>query len=562
MQRRLLACGARPINNVVDITNYALFEYGQPLHAFDFNRLAEKTLVVRRAKPEEPIATLDGISRKLSADTLVIADARQAVAVAGIMGGMGSEVVPTTNAVLLESARFDPVTVRRAARRLGLASESSYRFERGVDPDGVEAASRRAAELICELAGGNEVARLDLGHPAAKRKPIALDPQRLTRWLGIRMDPPTIRTTLARLSCRVASAGASGPLQVTPPSFRQDLAQEVDLYEELARAQGYDAIPSTVPTAAIAGERSHQASAYERTRSLKGLCASLGLTETITWSLMSEANLERYGYSTASAARLANPLSQDHAYLRPSLIPGLMQAIRRNLTQGAVGVRLFEVGRVVRSTEQPARERAQLGIALAGLWLRDWRGKDPCDFFKLKGLIDAVVGRLWRDAAQFVSVSLPWAEPGQGADITVGGRVAGVAGQVSQAILQSLDLDEPAWVAELAVEDLRASGHAGTEAVSAPAVFPPVKRDLSILVDQHVPFEAVRRAIGESGGALADRVELIDRYAGAQVPTGKVSLTFSIEYRDATRTLTAEEADARHQRITQELISRFQAQLR
>jgi len=235
MQRRLAACGLRPINTVVDITNYVLLETGQPLHAFDFDRLAQGTIVVRRAQATEALTTLDGVRRTLSPEILVIADAETPVAVAGVMGGVGSEVTPTTRRVLLESAWFDPVTVRRAARRLGLASESSYRFERGVDPVGVETASARAGALIRELAGGEEAAVRDVGAKPSPRRAITVEGPRLNRWLGTRLEAPTIRSTLAQLSCRVASSGMSASMQVTPPSFRQDLTQAVDLYEEVAR---------------------------------------------------------------------------------------------------------------------------------------------------------------------------------------------------------------------------------------------------------------------------------------------------------------------------------------
>ena len=559
MQARLLACGARPINNLVDITNYVLLEYGQPLHAFDHDRLAKGEIIVRRARANEPITTLDGMRRTLPPDTLVIADGERPVAVAGIMGGTGSEVTQGTRRVLLESAWFDPPTVRRTARALGLVSESSYRFERGVDPVGVETASVRAAALICELAGGREVSVVDVGAKPSARKAITLEPKRLSQWLGMLVSPPAIRTGLARLSCRVVSSDASSTFRVIPPSFRQDLAQEVDLYEEVARVTGYDRLPTRLPMSRASGAPSEASAAYWRLQSLRCLCASLGLAEAVTWSLVSEAELSRCGFSTALTVRLANPLSQDHAYLRPSLLIGLLQAVRRNLTQGVDGVRLFEVGSVVRPGDRV--ESVQLGVALSGVWLQDWRAKQACDFFRLKGLLEALASRLCDGNLTVVAASVPWAAPSQGTTVQLNGRAIGAAGQILRAITEALDIEEGVWYAELSVQGL-VDARRSTRMVTAPAQFPPVKRDLSILISNETPFAEVARVIHEDGGALATRVELIDRYTGPQIPAGKCSLTFSIEYRDASRTLTAAEADALHQRIGQTLTRTFNAHLR
>ena len=562
MQRRLIACGIRPINNVVDITNYVLFEYGQPLHAFNFKRLEQGTILVRRARPNETITTLDGIKRTLSSEMLVIADGRHAVAVAGVMGGVGSEVTQQTTAVLLESALFDPITVRRTARALGLTSESSYRFERGVDPVGVEQASMRAASLIRELAGGAERAVCDVGARPAKRSVIVLEANRVARWLGTPISPSTIRTTLARLSCHVASAGAGEIVHVIPPSFRRDLLQDVDLYEELARVIGYEHLPARLPIAPLVTGSSETSVQYWRIQSLGCLCASLGLTETLNWALVSEADLARIAHPSAHAVRLANPLSQDHAYLRPSLLIGLLQSVRRNLTQGAAGVRMFELGHVVRPTDGlSGAERLSLGIALSGTWLRDWRTRAPCDFFTLKGIVQALIGRLCEGSVSFATARHPWAESGQSAAVQLNDREIGTVGEVSRAITHNLDIEQGVWVAELSVEELLAA-KCSTRSIHPLSVVPPVKRDLSIIVSDDVQFSLVDRTIREVGGSLASQVELIDRYSGPQVPQGKHSLTFSIEYRDPARTLTATEVDALHQRIGHALISRAGAALR
>jgi len=559
MQRRLRACGTRPINNIVDITNYVLLEYGQPLHAFDFDRVAGGAIIVRRARPKEPITTLDGETKTLTAEMLVIADAKRAVAVAGVMGGAGSEVTPQTRHVLLESALFEPTTIRRTARALGLMTESSYRFERGVDPAGVDAASARAAALIAKYGGGTERAVRDVGIKPSQRTIVSLQTDRLNRWLGTSLPPATVRTTLAKLSCRVAASGNGRTMQVQVPSFRRDITQPVDLYEEVARVIGYDRIPTTLPVAPMAGAAPAPVDRYAHLESLRCLCASLGLHEAITWALVSEAALSGCRFSQDGAVRLTNPLSQDQAFIRPTLLPGLLQAVRWNLTRGAEGVRLFEVGTVVEHAET-VTETPHLGLALSGLWTHDWRGKDPCDFFRLKGLVDAVVGRLCRASVAAQPVQVAWAEPGHAAQLSLNGAPLGVAGQVARAITHALDLEQDVWVAECAVEPLLAARWSAGR-VEAPPAYPPVKRDLSLCVSHDVSFDAVNRLIREVGGDLM-HVQLIDRYTGKPVPAGMYSVTFSLDYRDPARTLTAEHVDALHQRIGQALIERFGAQLR
>lgn len=603
MQKRLAACGLRPINNIVDVTNYVLLEYGQPLHAFDVDRLSERAIIVRRAKPKESLTTLDGVSRTLTPEMLVIADARSAVAVAGVMGATGSEVTLQTRSILLESALFDPIVVRRTARELGLATESSYRFERGVDPVGVETASARAAALMTKVAGGTERAVRDVGAKPAQRTLIALDAGRLTRWLGMPVPPATVRATLAKLGCRVAS-GAGDTMQVSAPSFRRDLAQSVDLSEEVARLIGYDRIPVRLPVAPMALPRAE--TSYTSLQSLRSLCVGLGLTEVITWALVSALDLDRAGHPQEEAVRLVNPLSLDHAYLRPSLRIGLLQALRHNLSQGASGGTLFEVGQIFQR-DGVVKERPRLGIALCGPWSRDWRLQDACDFFRLKGLLETLTARFSRTSVVWQPTAPRWAELGQAAEVLLNGRALGTAGQVARHLLQAMDIEQNVWVAELAVDELLACQRPRTS-LEVPSAFPPAKRDLSLVVDDDTPFAAIQDAIHAAGtsaragtsspprpaggapgsvgrglpptpalpspphpaggapgsvvGGIELDVQLIDRYVGRQIPAGRHSLTFAIEYRDPTKTLTAEEVDALHHCIGQALTAKFNAQLR
>lgn len=558
MQKRLLACGIRPINNVVDITNYVLLEFGQPLHAFDFDRLEKSLVAVRRAASGEKLALLDGTTRTLTTDMLVVADGARAVAVAGVMGGQESAVGPQTRSVFLESALFDPVLVRRTARALGLATESSYRFERGVDPQGVDAASRRAAALILEHAGGEELAVFEAGGKPTTRTGIMVDAARASRWIGKPYSPTAIRTTLARLGCQVASSGAGGAMHVGVPSFRRDLTHDVDLFEELARVEGYDQLPSTLPSVPMTVSMSEDTSRYQRLQSVRCLCASVGLIEAVTWSLISEQELTRCGWAAADAVRVTNPLSQDHALVRPSLLPGLLQAARRNLTQGVPGVRLFEVGTVL---QRRGVERQALGIILGGVWSRDWRVQEAADFVRLKGVLQAVLSRLCDGAVALEPAPQPWAAPSVSLQVTVGGRAVGTAGHVSPAIAHAIDIERDLWYAELFIDELLAVRRRAAE-IQAPPAFPPVKRDLSIVVGQDVPFAALHDAVREAASAWAGRIDLIDRFTDKPVPPGKYSLTFSIDYRDPGRTLTAAEVDAVHRRVSDTLAQRFGAALR
>ncbi len=562
MQKRLLACGARPINNLVDITNYVLFEYGQPLHAFDFEKLKGGTIIVRRAREGEPLRTLDGLDRKLDAQTLVIADAEKAVAVAGIMGGMGSEVTESTRRVLLESAWFEPKLIRRTGRRLGLASESSYRFERGVGTEGVAQASARASVLIQDLAGGHKTAMKAAGGLKPKPRVVAMDLDRAERWLGTPIPAAKAKTILRRFSFAPSGKPSARAFKVAVPSFRLDVSEPCDLFEELARGIGYDRISPTLPR--LEPSVPAAVSRYAQLRALKAQAAAAGLVETVNWSLVSEAELARFGYPPAAAARLVNPLNQDFAFLRPTLAIGLSKTARRNLSHGATGVRLFELGAIVRPKETPA-EQTWLGILLAGEWMRDWRTRQAADFYLFKGLIENLFGAAAKQL-QWVpaeGAAIPWAESGQGTlirDAREGSGTVGLCARLSAAIAKALDIDAEVWCGGIRADALLKAQQA--DAVREIPTLPPVKRDLSILVKGAIGYADIERTIRETGGSALTQLALIDRYTGSSLPPGTCSLTFSLAYRDPARTLTAEEADAIHQGIVAKLQQAFEASLR
>ena len=560
MQSRLLACGLRPINNIVDITNYVLLEYGQPLHAFDYRLLHDGTIVVRRAKEQEQILALDGNQYVLQAGALVIADRDRPIAVAGVIGGQETAVNERTTHMVLESAWFDPLPVRRTARALGLSSESSYRFERGVDPVGVELASQRAASLISRLANGREIAKQDVGTRRLQPVVMHLEASRLTRWLGTAIPPTTVPRALQQLGCPVRKQGRGW--RVRAPSFRRDLRQDVDLIEDIARLWGYDRLPGSIPHAPLDAGRGGDTT-YARAQELRRLCASLGLWEVITWALVSETALELLGASSGGVS-LVNPLSREHAVLRPALLVGMLPVISKNLAQGARGVRVFELGHVFESSERQQRrvqERLHLGIGIAGLWEHSWQGTSQADLFRLKGIVEQLVARSVCQPLGAKAVSLRWAEPGQGMQLDLNGQPLGTVGQVARRICEAHDCDEPVWFAELAVEVLLGRAPRAA-ALTIQSAFPPVKRDVSFLVDKHVEFAKLQELIRTVGSPLASRVELIDRYTGSTVPEAKHSLTFSIDYRHPSKTLTATEVDQLHARVIHALTERFGIQLR
>jgi phenylalanyl-tRNA synthetase beta chain len=468
-------------------------------------------------------------------------------------------VVNTTTRILLESAHFDPLSVRRTARALGVASESSYRFERGIDPQGVEAASRRAAGLMVTYAGGRESAVKDVGMRVPKRLVMSLEPMRVQRWLGASLQPAKAARALSALGFSVRRQAARWTVSV--PSFRRDVRQDVDLIEELARLTGYERLKPTVPCAPLGTGSEEGTQRYRRVQALRNLCTQLGLWEVVTWTLVADADLKPMNPPGARHVRLSNPLSQDHAVLRPTLLVGMLRAVAKNLGHGARAVRFFELGNVVHPGTTP-QETLQLGIGLSGSWERSWQGTHKIDLFRLKGMVEQFVSRVSREPLRAATSSRAWAEPGQCMHLFLDDQPLGDVGQVARRVCEAFDIEEPVWFGELAVEVLLSRARASVK--TAPfSAFPPVKRDLSFLVERRVAFAELLQLIQTTGFPLASHVELIDRYTDhPQVPTTHHSLTFSIEYRDPRRTLTATEVDQLHHRIGQALIERFGAQIR
>ena len=560
LAQRLRACGVRPINNVVDVTNYVLWETGQPLHAFDYDRLAGGQIVVRRATTGERLVTIDGAEHPLHGDVLVIADTSAPVAVAGVMGGRATEVTEQTTRVLLESATFDPLLIRRAARRLGVSSDSSYRFERGVDPAGIETASARAAQLIAQVAQGSDVVLHDAGRKPAAPKPITVKPERLRQWLGAPLESTAMRQSLERLGCRVTTY-LTKPWIVHPPSFRRDLTREVDFLEEVARLAGYDRLPATLPSVALSSPASDGCA-----RRVHEICcqtvAAAGCDEVITYHLVSRALVDRGGLASDGLVRVSNPLTQEQEYLRPSLWPGLLQAAAVNLHRGAAGVRLFETGNVYRREGERAVSHACLALVAAGQWNRTWmHGKIAAGLAHIRGALDAALVALGMHDAALTPTAGPWSTAAAWGALAVGGATIGGCGEIPPSVAAAFDLKERLWVGELWLE--RLLPHVRFERRCQPLPrFPTIRRDIALIVDAQVSHQAISDVITRAGQPLVTRVELFDRYHGAQVPAGHHGLAYTVEYRHPERTLTDDEVDTLHARVCEALTQQLHVKVR
>jgi len=562
--QRLRASGLRPINNVVDATNYVLWELGHPLHAFDQERLLEGQIVVRRARPGESLRTLDGQLRSLTPAMLVIADAERPVALAGIMGGIETEVTARTRAVLLESAFFHPPTVRRTAKTLGLSTEASYRFERGADIEGVREALDRAAQMILDLAGGTILRGVADVYPAPSSRPrVSLRFSRIERLVGVLPPKGSISAILEGLGFSLHDWGER--LEVEVPSYRRDIHHEDDLVEEVTRIWGYGRIPSTLPSGQLALARlPRRLSALAQARRA---LAALGLQEVVTLSLVSPAHLTALGFEDddPSLLRLRNPLSADRSVLRPSLLPGLLETLATNQHRQSLDVRVFELGTVFRGGGQEglANEVTDVGLAVSGLreprsW---WSGKGRMDLFDVKGIMEALAETLGVGPLEVREDETPYLEVGRGAELMVGGRAVGRFGELHPNVTHAFDLSGPIFVAECSLDDLLTLSSRRVVHQPLPR-FPGVSRDLAIVVKNDLPAAEVTRVIVDVAHPWIRSVRLFDVYTGAQVGTDRKSLAYTIAYQAEDRTLTDEMVNEVHQAIIERLRSSLGAEVR
>lgn len=533
---RLAAVGLRPINNVVDVTNYILFELGQPLHAFDAAKVSG-SLRVRPATEGENFQALDGKTYQLPAGSLVIADDSGPAALAGVMGGESTGVTESTTEILLESAYFDPARVRRASRTLGLFSDSSYRFERGIDPEGVTTASARAVELILELAGGSASETLQTAGELPPRHQVALRHDRVRSLLGFEIPDSEIDTALTRVGLK--SLGGS---KWEIPGYRREITREADLIEEVARVVGIEKIPSR--TAGTFSPGSDADAAYDFAMELRRRLAGMGFHEARTGTLVPNAGTQDFGGSV----ELKNPFGDDQSRLRNSLVPGLLAAIRRNIDQGAKSIPLFEVGRIF----TPAGEGERLAIAATGeRQTPDWRGEPtrPWDIFDLLGAIKNLTG------AETQPLANPPAPFGAAVEILISGKKIGTAGQLHPGTARELGATHPVLAAEFDLAAWRPL--APRNATTTPlAKFPGSARDIAFTAPLLLPYGEVRAAIASLNEPLLESIALFDLFTdpkGEKIPADKKSLAVSLVFRSPERTLTAEEVQAATDRIKSHL---------
>lgn len=540
---RLERCGVRPINNIVDATNYVLLDVGHPLHAFDLPLLAGSEIRVRRARAGEPIQTLDGVTRALTAEDLVIADAKRPVAVAGVMGAANTEIGPATRDVLIESAYFDPRSVRRTAKRLGLSTEASHRFERGADRAMARTAVDLAAELIVRVAGGEVAAGvLDSAPELPAPVTIAFSLKRLSAFAGCEIPREFVVTTLSALGLAPKATGDT--VTCTVPRHRVDLELPEDLYEEVLRHFGYENVPSVLPAFAVnPGERLGSWPLTERARDA---LVAAGAAEAFTYSFTSP-ELEGATAASPLAARggvvsVENPLSARLAVMRRSLLAGLVEAAGANLRRGAERVLLGEVGRVFFARGPEVVEEERLAIALAGK-VGAWDAVRPAEFLDLKGVVETVLAELGMNEAAWRPSTASLLAPGEGAEVLVGERVAAVAGRLGDPIAQAFDLPAPLWVAEL---DL---GTAATE--RAPSFqplprFPAVTADLTVRHKLSLSYAALLAAVRAAGSDWLESVSPVVQYRGEGVAPDEAKTTLRLVYRHAERSLTQEEVNSAH----------------
>jgi phenylalanyl-tRNA synthetase beta chain len=571
LRKKLESAGMRSLNVVVDVTNLVLLEFGQPLHAFDLHVLRGAQIHVRDARPGEKILTLDGQSRELVEGDLVIGDAEGAVALAGVMGGAESEVRESTRDILIESAHFDPLRVRRTARRLGLHSESSYRFERGVDRNGIRRAADRAALLLAELASGavSQGAVEAVGADPPATAEVSLDPTRVNRLLGTRLSTEEIVALLGRVEIRGA-LDAEGKLHCSVPSHRNDIQLPEDLVEEVARVHGYDRIPTTLPVSELSGAvRPRSYALADRARD--SLCAS-GLLETRTFPGVSAGDLEALRLADddprCAGVRILNPIVEAESLLRTTMLPSLLRATRENLAHQRDRVRLFEISRVFLKTQEcelPDEPTYAAAVLTRGERRSLWEPHElPPLFFEARGIAEKTLADLDVQAgfrAITAEAAEPYLHPGAAGELLAGQKRVATVGELHPEVAAHFEIDVACAIIELsltAVEGISPQPRRFENISRHPAAL----RDIAVLLDQTCPAGEVLEAIRKSGGSTLVSVELFDRYDGKGIPEGKMSLAFRLVFQRPDRALRESEIKRMTERVVQTLAHRFGGELR
>ncbi len=553
MKDRLIAAGMRPINNAVDITNYVMLELGQPLHAFDLSLLHGPEIVVRRARPGETITSIDGEIRALADDMLVIADRDRPVAIAGVMGGAESEINDSTTDILLESANFDPVSVRRTSKRLGMTTESSYRFERGVDPSISDFAAVRAIELLSELAGGVVDGGINDVYPEViKPLTISLRPQRANDILGLDIAPESILTLLNGLG--LASRVVDGTVETAVPTFRPDITTEIDLIEEVGRAYGYDKMPMTLPAKSMQGRDNILGRFKDK---LARVLISCGMQEAMTNSMIEGALVESFG-GMDGAVVIRNPLSEELNAMRTMLVPNLLEVLARNQAYGMQNVSVFEIGNVyfTDSAGEPDERLSVAGAMAGSIWGESWNlpaESFAADFFTCKGVVETLLERIGIVGATFEKAQRQFMHPTRTAEVFVDGRPIGILGEVLPQSAEGVGVKGRSYVFELSADALMLSVPERVVVMNLPR-FPALSRHMAMVVSDDIPCAALLETVRGAGAGILERVGVLDEFRSDKIGEGSRSIAISMVFRSSERTLTDEEANDAMTSIREALI--------
>ncbi len=570
MAKRLEACGVRSINNIVDATNYVLLEFGQPLHAFDLDKLEEKRIVVRRAKPGEKITTIDGDERTLEDSMLVIADAKNPVAVAGVMGGLDSEVSEASTNILLESAYFDPPTTRRTSRKLGLSSEASYRFERGVDFETVIPASWRCVQLILEYAGGKVTGQMGIGDSTdtkrlddLKGRTLSLRYSYCNRLLGKTVPEEEIEQIFTSLHCAI-EAKDEKQISIRVPSFRNDLRREADLVEEVARLHGYENFTPSLPLAPVKPPEPREIDSNLLAQ-IRTYLVDRGLDEAVTYSFAEENSLKPFMLEDTATANekttLLNPIKSNEKIMRTAVLPGLLQSAHHNVAHHFTDFGLFEFARRYIPSNGSTEEKLTLSVTIVGNPGRGWRSpQTELDFFEIKGLLECILD-MAKLRYRFIGAP-PCLHPKRGVTIEVKKKSIGYCGELHPTIAEQYELPGRVLVLELDMATLSEAYRESAIQYRLFSTFPAVKRDFALLVPENVSSKQVEDIIRKESGDILEEVSLFDYYCGKQVPEGKVSLAYRMTYRSKKETLKEESVDNVCNKIIKRLQSKLDVQLR
>ena len=570
LQDRLISVGLKPINNIVDITNFVMMETGQPLHAFDFDRLDENRIVVRTAQENETFITLDGKERRLDPEMLMICDGKKPVAMAGVMGGLNSEVEDTTTNILLESAYFDPVCIRKTSKKTGLNTDASHRFERGVDPNGTITALNRATQLITELGGGKCVKGVIDEYPLPfSETTIDVSTRRLNQHLGTRLDTDAIEKYLKSIEFEVNKIDED-TLQITPPSCRVDIRRFEDVSEEIARLFGYNNIETTFPL--IPADTRHLDRKIDLRSLTKVLMTGLGFSEAINYSFISKKSCDLLELPPDDPKRkmvdILNPISEDQTVMRTSLIPGLLETMKFNISVQNKNLKLFEIGNVFFHTGQNDHQPDEIEM-LAGLWTgtrinSTWSTKEiNCDFYDIKGVVEELLKNLGIEKTMFTRIPAElclYTRPGFTAQILYEDEPIGLLGEIHPKVLQNYDLNQTAFIFELNFDRLIQTVP-DTKCASPIPKFPATSRDITLIIDNSIETYKIIKTVETFQEKLVEHLHLFDVFIGDPIPKGKKSVSFRITYRSPEETLEDNIINQIHKNITDQLLKTFDATL-